>query len=361
MLVVIPTYNRTSILSYVLKSVTFTIAQNERIKIIVVNNHPPTKEVVDEIMSDFLNDSNFEWNIIHREVTMTHVKSWYSAIATQASQNEAILMLGDDDFMLPWGIQSRLNAIKDNNADMLLTSFVDRLYFYKDNNHYWLSTELPLHENQPKEPCEWSFTPGIHPEASFVSNHTYRYTQNFKEGLELAFKWCDQQYWLAEKERMGMLPLYLPYAISLIGGKVISLNAKCVIRGSIVPDVYREEYAGGGSTGLFLLCAFDTFSNKLNDCYSPKLKIVANFYKHRAVTFDPSILLMKSVDSKSIYRLYQHAGLGSRDLLNKGTAKTILLFFIKKIFHLAGFRLRLIGMTKKISHIDSLFKRFTYL
>lgn len=354
MLVLIPIYNRTSILKWVLKSVQNSPLASELVKVCVVNNHPATKEIVNTILSEFKNDDKFEWIVLHREVTMTHVKSWYSALFAYATEGEVVAMLGDDDFMLPWSCSVRYKSINDSFADMLLTSFVDRLYFFKNNSKYWLSTDISLHEYSHNSIAKWDFLPGQEPEASFISNHTYRFTENFRRGLDLAFNWCEEQNWLSETVRMGMLPLYLPYAISLIGGKVLSLKTKCVIRGAIVPDVYIEEYAGGGSTQLFLLCAYDTFSNTSISKYSPKLKVAADFYEPLAKSFDPGLIMMKNIDFKSVKRLYEHTNVKFLTLFNKKSFILVMKFIIKRIFFLSGLRLRIISHTNKLKNISYL-------
>lgn len=351
----IPIYNRTSVLKWVLKSVAESPLENEVVKVCIVNNHPGTKEIVDEIISEFQDTVYLKWIVVHREVSMTHVKSWYSAVADHADENEVVLMLGDDDFMLPWGAMTRFEALSRTKADMLLTSFVDRLYFYKGSGKFWLTTDYPSYEKQPKTARKWCFTPGVDPEASFVSNHSYRYTEKFKQGLALAFDWCEKQYWLGEKERMGMLPLYLSYAISQVGGNVYALNSKCVIRGAIVPDVYLEEYAGGGSTQLFLLCAFDTFSNSLLENYSDRLQEVANFYKPRAKTFDPGLLNMKNVTFSSVTKLYKRTGISYFDLVNINSIKFLTHYLIKRVFKLSGYKLRKMQKEQILPHISTLF------
>lgn len=358
MLILIPTYNRISMLRWVLKSVAQNNPCREKVKVVVVNNHPPSKEVVERILEEFKDNENIEWVLLNRETSMTHVKNWYSAIDAKAAEDEAVLMLGDDDIMLQWGMHERFEAIVNSNADMLLTNYVDRLYYYKDSNSYWLSCSFPQYSPSPAQACEWSFAPGEHPEASFISNHTYRYTQKFKEGLRLAFQWCEHQSWLEERERMGMLPLYLPYAISLVGGKVVSLDKACVIRGAIVPDVYKEEYAGGGSTGLLLLCAYDTFSNKSIEHYSQRLEVVANFYKRHAKVFDPTMFMLKNISLKSLHRLYKNAGIRYLSLINMDSVVSIALFIAKKMLRLSGFRLKLAEKQNKTANISLLFNQF---
>jgi hypothetical protein len=357
MLILIPIYNRTSILKWVLKSVQNSSLENELIKVCVINNHFKTKDIVNEVLSEFENDDKFKWIVIHREVSITHVKSWYSALFDHAEEGEVVTMLGDDDFMLPFSSFLKYNTIIQNEADMLLTSFVDRLYFFKNNTTYWLNSSSFFEDISENTIEQWDFIPGKEPEASFISNHTYRFTENFRNGLNLAFNWCEEQNWLCETIRMGMLPLYLPFAISLSGGKVICLNKKCVIRGAIVPDVFIEEYAGGGSTQLFLLCAYDTFSNTSIKNYSLKLKIAEEFYEPLAKTFDPDLLWMKNVNFKSIKKLYKHAKIKPIYLINRKSLNFIVKYFIKRVFFLSGLRLRIINRTKNLEHINQIFEK----
>ena len=73
MIVLIPSYKRTEVLENVVKSVLKCDINgiNERILILIVNNFPPNKEIVDEIVKKLCIQDPFQSRIIFRATKST--------------------------------------------------------------------------------------------------------------------------------------------------------------------------------------------------------------------------------------------------------------------------------------------------
>lgn len=264
MIVLIPSYKRTEVLESVIKSVLGCDINgiNERVLILIVNNYPPNQEIIDLIINKCSNNDNFQFRVVHRKETLPATESWFLALSSVANHEEVIMLLGDDDIMLPWGLKNRYVQIMQNVADMLISDFYQRLYFFDNGIRCWYDSQNEIIYKGEKESVKWDIYPGKHPEASFISNHCYRYTDTFKSGLELAMKWCKTQTWVPIEFATGNLPFYLAYAINSIGGKVISIHEESVIRGSVAKEAFYQDYSDGGNTSFYCLLIYNTFSNK---------------------------------------------------------------------------------------------------
>ena len=132
MIVLLPSYKRTFLLHTVINSILNSSVSNidENITILIVNNAPENKSIVNQITSSFKYKHKFKLEIIHRDKTMPGVYSWFDALEKKAKENEVICMLGDDDILYPLSLEKRYLALKEFKADMLLTKYTDRLYFY---------------------------------------------------------------------------------------------------------------------------------------------------------------------------------------------------------------------------------------
>lgn len=263
MIVLIPSYKRTDILRWVIQSVVQSDTQgiNERIMILVVNNYFPNKEIVDSIVAQFRFEGKFECEVIHRKETLPAVESWFSAIFSKADDDEVVALLGDDDIMLPWGLKYRYQQIMEQKADMMLSDFCQRLYFFNQGERCCTDIDMLPSPPEDKQGTVWESLPEEYPRATFISNHCYRNTAKFKKGLETALAWCDAQDWVLRDFATGNLPGYLPYAIKSTGGLVISLSEKSVIRGLVADEVQFQDYADGGNTSFYCLLIYNTFSN----------------------------------------------------------------------------------------------------
>lgn len=342
MLIIIPSYKRTEILHWVLNSVFESDLQNidERKLIVVVNNYPPNQQIVNAIVGAFSGNERFTCCALNREVTMPAVESWFSAVAEYADEDEMVVLLGDDDLMLPWGLRDRYCEIVKHKADMLLSDFADRIYFFEHGENYWLSSTRPTEGDQDKHACRWNFWPARHPEASFISNHCYRNTAAFRRGVDLAFKWCDAQDWLAKEVRTAMLPFYLPYAITVADGYVVAMNSKCVIRGAVADEAIKTTYADGGNTTFYSLCAFDTFLRISLSTGDKKLAGVSKNFKKEIVSGFITMLFDKKISFESIKKTFIHSGLSYRDLIDVRVLKGFKVVVVK-LLGLRGARLRI--------------------
>jgi hypothetical protein len=321
----------------------------------VVNNHPPSRENVDGIVAGFAGSSSIACRAYHRRETIAPVDSWFGAIAEFAAENEAVFLLGDDDLMLPWGLQDRYRELMESQADMLLSDFASRIYFFDGGHKYWMTTPLPTETQQEKSAIPWDFLPADHPEASFMSNHCYRYTVKFRRGLELAFAWCDSQGWLARGTRTGMLPFYLPYTITLTGGRVLSLRSQCVIRGASVQEAVRSAYADGGNEAFYNLCAYDVFANRTLPLYTERLSLVCARFRQRIIRHFLTMVLDKSITLEMLENTFRHSGLKLADLLSPDVLHGLPKVAIG-LLGMRGARLRIMRRLKSLQKTELLFQ-----
>lgn len=359
MLIILPSFKRTDILPWVIKSVLRCDVSDipERKQILIVNNYYPNREIVDSIVEKFSYNDNFMCTALHRKETMPGIDSWFSAIAEYAAEDEVIFLLGDDDLMLPWGLRDRHREILKSKTDMLLSDFADRIYFFDKGQKYWMSSPFPTEDQQEKCARQWEFFPAKHPEASFMSNHCYRNTYSFRKGLDLAFSWCNSQSWLERGVRTGMLPFYLPYAISNSGGSVASLQSKCVFRGAVVDEAIKSSFADGGNVAFYELCAYDVFFNRALQRGDEKLAGVCARFKPGIFRGFITILVHKQISFQTLATTFKHAGLRFTDLLCVDFSQGALTVCIN-LLGLRGARLKLKRRSKSLLTTEQLFKSF---
>lgn len=263
MIILLPSYKRTSILSLVIDSILLceTDGIEERICIVIVNNYYPNKSIIEDIVSEKSFRGQFSYKIIHREVTLPAVESWFAAIFESAAENEVVFLHGDDDLMLPWGLKNRFQAISSTNADMLISDFYQRVYFSDDGKQYALISDEPICRITDSRLTEWQFCANHHPRASFISNHCFRNTSLLKSAFETAILWSKTQDWVPYAFATGSLPLYMSFAVHHCGGKVVDLSTKCVLRGALVSETTSREYADGCSTAFYSLLLYQIFNS----------------------------------------------------------------------------------------------------
>jgi Glycosyl transferase family 2 len=356
MLIVIPSYKRTDILSTVLRSVFGSEVSciAERKEVIVVNNHFPSRELVEDIVGQFCGNTNFQCRAIHRDKVLAPIDSWFSAINEAALEDEVVCLLGDDDLMLPWGLQDRHREIVRHQADMLLSDFADRIYFFEKGGSYWMPNRFPMESMQEKIACKWDFLPAQHPEASFISNHCYRNTAAFRRGLDLALKWCDSQTWLERDVRTAMLPFYLPYAITIAGGRVASLKSKCVVRGAVAEEAIKSTYADGGNVAFYGLCVYDVFSNRQLPQYDERLAAVSALFKPAIIKGLLTILFDRSITLQSFMATISHSGIRFREFMS-GRLFSGAITVVVGLVGLRGVRLRFRSRSKSLLPTARLF------
>ena len=259
LLIVIPTYRRNATLKWVLQSLVQcrTKSIREPIRVLIVNNYPSAGKEIASIVSEFISEKRFEWNIIYREKTLPPVENWYSAICENALPDEVVFLHGDDDIFCPWSLEDRYEAICSTNADVLLSKSADRILFLPDQVSALFSESMsPKRQaNARTAAIPWE---DIHKwGAVFIGNNCYRYTEKWKRALSVSFDWCHQQDWLDWNTRTLMFPYYLPFAIKHLEGTLASLDQACVIRGGDFIEIRDSAYGSPGWNGGFLvLCAY---------------------------------------------------------------------------------------------------------
>jgi hypothetical protein len=351
MVVLIPSYKRTEILHWVIRSVVNCDIQgiDERVLILVVNNYYPNKAVVDSILAQYRFEGNLEYLVLHREKTLPAVESWFSAMFTIAQEDEVVVLLGDDDILLPWGLKNRYHQIRETQADMLLSDFYQRLYFFQGGEKCWLNCEMPKPPIPNLAAIPWDYLPAKHPEASFISNHCYRNTEAFCKGFETAMSWCKAQDWVPIEYATGILPFYMAYATKSSGGVVVSLHEKCVVRGSVADEAMYQDYSDGGNMSFYSLLIYDTFSNKNLHCDVTIFDALHRVYRRAFFSGLLSILTNKRIHLSVLLKTMRHSGIQFRDF---GARESLLNIqaIVRMIPGLRGYRL---GKREKMNILQS--------
>lgn len=348
MIIFLPTYKRTSILPHVIKSIinADTNGINERLIILIHNNYPNGINKVESIIDSFRNQQKFKFQIIHRNPTVIPIEGWFDAITEFALEDETVFVIGDDDLMAPWGIVNRYNEINNNKADFLLSDFIQRLYFFDDGNLCWPDFSKIEELNIKLTSFKWEHSPIKHQNTSFISNHCFRNTIKFRNGLKTAFQWCDLQEWSPRIFSTGLLPSYLPYAIQLNEGKVLEIQEYSVIRGSIYEEAIKGDFADGGNVSFYALLAFNTFSNtELFPEITKYKQLNSDFLK----TFRIGILesfKSQSISFRNLMDGIRKSGIGAKQLFTF----EIINFrsFARLIPFLRGWKLKNIAKSKNL-------------
>ncbi len=317
MIVFVPTYNRTKVLPFVVQSILNSDISgiDDRLVVLIHNNYPPAKKEIDELIDHVSKETRFEFKVIHREKVIIPLDAWFQAIFSVANEDETVIILGDDDLVTPWGIKNRFIEINRLNGDFLLSNFIQRIYFFDGGMSCWPNFgEIDI----PKgitEARKWTYSAEGHTNTTFISNHCFRNTKVFRDGLNEAFSWCNQQQWAPRIYTTGLIPSYLTYAIQASGGNVLSFDEKSVIRGSIFEEAVKGDYSDGGSTSFYCLLTLNIFSNKkihkdieqyesLRDLYLKALR--SNFFE---------ILGNKNISFSMIHLGLKNTGLKWSNLL----------------------------------------------
>lgn len=271
MLIVIPTYKRIDSLHWVLLSLLQADVPNieEDLTICLVNNYPPFRQKIEALVSEIIaqhkHSQVWQWKFIHRDKTIPAIENWYSDISKIAKEGEVIFLHGDDDLFMPYGVSSRYEAIVSKSADMLLSQTDHGLVFMPDGNsiafknrnemRLQLKTKHEVGEIEWQDINSWG--------SAFIGNHCYRNTKNFREALDLCFKWCDELDWLDWNTRTLMLPYYLPFALKFVCGNLVGLNQNCVIRGISLTEWLNAPFGvPGWNSGFLALTSYLVLSNK---------------------------------------------------------------------------------------------------
>jgi hypothetical protein len=262
MIIFIPTNKRTETLPFALKSILNSHHSiiSERILILVRNNYLPDKEKIDEIISSLKFDNKIYCKVVHAQKESVSFFEWYDVIFEFARENEGVMILGDDDLLMPFGIENRYKEINRLQGDLLITLHSSRLVFFNQGNYCWPNfTKKKWKKNLQ---CENKFYLKNLMDASFISNHFFRNTDGFHKGLKLVKKWCDNQTWAPIATVTALICFYLIYAIKEKGGKVLFLPEHSVIRGQVFQESLYQAHSDNRSNFMFSLLALNIFSNK---------------------------------------------------------------------------------------------------
>lgn len=353
MIVLIPSYKRIDILNIVIRSVLDcdTKGIDERILILIANNFFPNKQVIDSIASNFIFKNNFEYKIIHREKTIPAIENWFSAIFSTAKEDEVICLLGDDDILMPWGLANRYHQIRHSQADMLLSDFYQRLYFFEGGKKCWLDCEMPSPPDTDISAVPWEYLPANHPEASFMSNHCYRNTESFRRGFECAMIWCRTQEWVPVELATGNCPFYLAYAIKSSGGKVVALHEKDVLRGSLADEAMSQDYSDGGNTSFYCLLIYNTFSNATLHHNLNIFRSLRMIYKKAFIGGIVSILGNRKIQYLLLKETMSHSKFGNIQLFSWAILNNTFVL-LKMIPFLRGYRLKRRAKTGSLKNTE---------
>ena len=341
MVILLPSYKRTAILPVVIESILQCDTQGieERILILIVNNYFDNREIVNCIVNKFDFNQQFCCEVIHRKQTLPAVESWFTAIFENALENEVVVLLGDDDLMLPWGLRNRYLVITAQEADMLVSDFYQRIYFSDDGKRYALLPNEPISFHDDAIVSTWEFLPSSHPRASFVSNHCYRNTRALREAFEISISWAKTQNWVPYSFSTGSLPLYMSFAMHQCGGKLIALSEKSVLRGALISEAVSQEYSDGCSTAFYCLLLFQM-------CVSVKLhedQEIIDQYKDlylQCVKSNIAILIAnRPVTWSILIKTIKQSKLRIVDIVNlKLFAKSIAVFLLRLVPGVRGYR-----------------------
>lgn len=344
MIVLLPTFNRTQVLPWVIESILQSDVSgiNERILILLVNNFYPGKQAIDEIINPIKFMSPFECVVIHREQKLVAVESWFKAIFEYAHEDEIIVMLGDDDLLLPKTLKRCFETIDACQADMLVTDYFSRLYFSADGSNFvFIGDDLTTMTATHATATDFNFTPEHALPASFVSIHGYKNTESFRKGHEQAITWCRSQHWAPWAFASGLLPTWMSFAVHAQGGKVLKLPEKTVVRGHIISDLLKQEYSDGGSTVFYALLDYQMFTSQALHENRALLEANKRVCLNTIEAKLADLLMTSAVTWKTKNEALRQSDLRWMDLIwNRRFVMGTFFYFLTKIPFVKGWRVR---------------------
>jgi hypothetical protein len=226
-----------------------------------------------------------------------------------------VLLHGDDDLLLPNSIKERRAMMIAANADMGLSKPVSRIYFSADGDRALFVSWEQL--NGPSLGwLDWGERHLKSHESSFISNHTYRYTPCFRDGLSLAREACATQEWVDSRNRNLMLPYYLPFAIKQAGGRVTALDSICVVRGADLSEITNYPYGVANWNTCFVnLLAFCLFRSGYFSSAGIDNAAVLTHFEDSIRRMLPTLLLDRRLKWPVVAETLRRAGLSCWDLL----------------------------------------------
>jgi len=333
MVILLPSYKRTDILHLVIKSVVACNVDkiDDRIVLLIVNNYFPNKQIVETIIATCEFPKRIQCKVIHRKHALIPLESWFTAIFSIARENEVICLLGDDDLLLPWGLENRYRQINESNADMLVTDYFSHLYFLDKGKSCLLIGEFPSPPTEESHPVSWEYLPKKHPNTSFISNHCYRNTRNLRQGYETAMNWSRSQDWIPLEMASGNVPFYIPYAIKTIGGKVVSSVNKNVLRGCVVEETFKQDYADGGNTAFYGLLIFNIFSNERLHEDIAKFSELNKIFKSSFLNGWMSILWNDKITLKMLFKTMEKSKFYPHKIMYSNFSSNFKLLLVKVV------------------------------
>lgn len=337
MIIFIPTYKRPETLELALKSILNSDRSNieERILVLVRNNYFSDKKKINNIILSLNFDNKIYCKAVHVLKESTNLFGWYDLIFKFGKKNEVVMILGDDDLLMPFGIKKRYREINRLKGDLLISFHNSRIVFFDHGNLCW--PNLKKKKWKKNLNCKENFDLKLDMNSSFISNHFFRITNDFHKALKLVKKWCNTQTW--SELASGLAPYYLPYAIKEVGGKLLLLSEYSVIRGQVFEESLYQIHSNNGSNFIYSLLALNIFSNKtLHKNY--------NFYFREREYFYNSL-------KKNLYELLY---LNKKEYTKiKFGIKVTKLSLIRIIFSSGLFNLRLL-----LKYIFPFLKSYTY-
>ena len=191
-----------------------------------------------------------------------------------------------------------------------------------------------------------------------MSNHCYRNTLAFQDGLKTALSWCEAQDWVPVEYATGILPFYMAYATRASGGVVVALHEKSVVRGCLADEAMYQEYSDGGNVAFYGLLVYDTFSRATLHRDIAEFEELRQIYRRVFVSGFFSILTNRKIRFGVLLKTMRHCGVRFRGLLTREIILSIM-GMIRLIPGLRGYQLRRRGKSHELQDTSELIANFT--
>ena len=341
MIIFLPSFKRSKIIETIISSIIKADINliKERILLLVHNNDISSKNKLEELLSKIEFPNSFTVELFNRKYSsLTPLENWFDCIFRFAKNNETVIMLGDDDLLLPWGLENRFKFINDHKADFLLSPFFQKVYFLNNGSKLIKTEEFSKRINLPKLKLEkWDLRISEHNNTTFVSSHCFRNTEIFRKSLRLSMDISRKFDWAIIDYSMGLSPSYLPYIINELGGKVLYCNQKPVIRGALFEEALKHDYADGGCICYYSIigyCTFRYLQSKSKFDYTKILNNYSKSIKSRALDF----LIKPKLGYKNNFEAFKLSGIKYSEIISINSIKNLI---IKLLPFLRGIRLRI--------------------
>ncbi|MBN8711268.1 MAG: hypothetical protein J0I10_17940 [Verrucomicrobia bacterium] len=250
MLVILPTFRRHEELALSVESVLRAdVRKVENPRLCVVSNHPPShgkvKSIIDAAAARCPEADRWQIDFVYRELTLPPAENWYGAITDNAHEEEIVFLHGDDDIMLPWGLEVRVRAMESHASEILTSPFVSGLLY---DGEYCYPPAIAEKDDVRRVP-ELADVLGCAP---FIGSSCFRYTEGFRMALKNAMQICEGQTWIAVDDRKLFLPFYIPLVAATLGVPVSGIDTSCVVRGTSLDEVIHAPFACRGWNNAYL-------------------------------------------------------------------------------------------------------------